>query len=96
MVTVDNKLITMGNSIRVNQAVNQGNDNSVTGVTITPCNPSTVGGQTATRISTGACTAFLPLSAGQDQTAPFVLQCMRIHGKQIRDESSITCTFPST
>jgi hypothetical protein len=59
-----------------------------------PCNSSTVGGQPATRVGggTGDCTAFFPFSSGSP--ASFSLQCMRIHGKQIRDQSGIVCTFP--
>jgi hypothetical protein len=71
--------------------------------TITPtpptstCNPSTVGGITATPTD-GTCTATILFSAGKQALAIFGDECQRIPGGTLHgnDEISVTCTFPST
>ena len=72
-----------------------------TTVTPTPptstCNPSTVGGITATPTD-GTCTATILFSAGKQALAIFGDECQRIPGGTLHgnDEISVTCTFPST
>ena len=67
------------------------------GTTPPPCNPSTVGGQTAIRTD-DTCTATIFFSAGKLALAIFGDECQRIPGSTLHsnDEISITCTFPST
>ena len=65
-------------------------------VTPTPCNPSTVGGQIATR-SDGTCAASIPRSADPEAIRIFEDQCLSIPGATIvvRD-AAVTCLFEST
>jgi hypothetical protein len=71
--------------------------------TITPtpptstCNPSTVGGITATPTD-GTCKATILFSAGKQALGIFGDECTSIPGGTVHgnDEISVTCTFPST
>jgi cytoskeletal protein RodZ len=59
------------------------------------CNPSTVGGQTATPTG-GTCTATI-LSSNPEALAIFALDCSSIPGSTVSpNEGGSTCTFPST
>jgi hypothetical protein len=73
-----------------------------TTVTSTPptstCDPSTVGGITATPTD-GTCTATLPLSAGEEAVKIFAGECHSIPGSNTTIDAGtqeIICTFPST
>jgi hypothetical protein len=73
-----------------------------TTVTPTPptstCNPSTVGGITATPTD-GTCTATILFSAGDEAVRVFTEECAAIPPPTMfitNDETSVTCIFPST
>jgi hypothetical protein len=60
------------------------------------CNPSTIGGITATP-NDGTCTASLPADATQDQLELFEKGCDSIQGIPSSDQTGVLkCTFPST
>ena len=61
------------------------------------CNPSTVGGQTATPTD-GTCTATLPAGATTNQIEVFEKTCLKIPGTvTVNIRTGVpTCTFPST
>ena len=72
--------------------------------TITPtpptstCNPSTVGGITATPTD-GTCTATILFSSGDEAVRVFTEECAAIPPPTMfitNDETSVTCIFPST
>ena len=59
------------------------------------CNPSTVGGITATPTD-GTCTATIPFSAGPDAVSNFIGACLPSGTITRNDNTGFTCTFPST
>jgi cytoskeletal protein RodZ len=71
---------------------------TVTPPPTSPCNPSTVGGQTATP-NDGTCRATIPFSAGDEAVAFYESECARIPDSRLvgnLETREFTCTFPST
>jgi cytoskeletal protein RodZ len=71
---------------------------TVTPPPTTTCNPSTVGGQTATPTD-DTCTATIPFSAGDEATGIFRSECNSIQGGNVVGDlrtQEFICTFPST
>src|SRR5438094_10457877 len=71
---------------------------TVTPPPTTTCNPSTVGGQTATRTD-DTCRATIPFSAGDEATGIFISECNSIQGGNVVGDlrtQEFICTFPST
>ena len=63
-----------------------------------PCNPSTVGGPTATRTD-DTCRATIPFSAGDEATGIFISECNSIQGGNVVGDlrtQEFICTFPLT
>ena len=70
---------------------------TVTPPPTSPCNPSNINGQPATRTD-DTCIATISLSAGQEAVGVFARECESIGGNLGRtdDGLGVTCTFPAT